>query len=301
MNPHPYDPALQPTPPSDPSVRPGGDPPRPQPHGPGYGGSSHPGSADPPYGPPPRSYGPGMPAPYAYPYQPGYAPQPAYPAAQPAPAKRKRNVPLLVGGGVAAAILLCCVGLCAFSALAGRLTMPLTTRGTPTPSETVLAQDALTTNANGWADDADCAFRGDGYHITSASICYYPRRDFGDANVSVTVRRASGDASSSYGIAMRRPSEGNYYAFEITGDGRWHFVKGATALVADTASAAIKAGVGQANTLTVHMKGGHFDLYANGAKVGQADDTNYASGKVGLTGDTGADVVYTDFRVTQPA
>ena len=63
------------------------------------------------------------------------------------------------------------------------------------------------------------------------------------------------------------------------------------------AKVTIKTDAGAKNTLQVQMKGDHFVFSINGARVAQADDAEFTSGQVGLTGYTGLKVVYTDFTI----
>jgi hypothetical protein len=77
---------------------------------------------------------------------------------------------------------------------------------------------------------------------------------------------------------------------------------GRTALVSPTVDTHINRGPNNANEIAVRMRGGHFNFYANGTELGQADDAVYESGKMGIVNIVGRlDVVYNDFKVAVPA
>jgi hypothetical protein len=156
-----------------------------------------------------------------------------------------------------------------------------------------------------WANDANCSFKPDGYHIVASYICYAPPNDVSNVTVSVTAKQVAGVTNHFYGLVLRRASVGNYYDFEIDGNGKWEFYvyknnQGAP-LVDLTANAAILTGLSVANTLQVTAIGAHFVFVVNGAQVGQADDSTFSSGYLGLEGEDGADVVYTNFKAVQPS
>jgi hypothetical protein len=165
------------------------------------------------------------------------------------------------------------------------------------PTSSSVYQQALTAPAAGWPDSGACRFTASGYEVSGPSACFYDGQDVRDATVSVTMMRTSGSGDSSTGLAFRRIDPGAYYTFEIDGNGDWAVYKRGTVLQQGV-SIAVKTDTGAKNTLQVQMKGGHFVFSINGEQVAQADDAEFASGKVGLTGYTGLKVVYTDFTIT---
>lgn len=269
--------ALSYGPPTGPNQPPYGQPPYGQPAPPGY----------PPYGPPPSG-------PYGPPSQPlyGYGPPGMPPVQPPAPAKRGngRLRALLGGGAVIVLIIAVRVGI---GFLAGSAVAQIT------KSDSY----SLTSSATGWANDNKCSFKSDGYHITGAFICYAPSNDVTDGDISVQVRQISGDTSAIYGLVFRRTGQGNYYALQIDGAGHWGFSKTVNGTVGDPSPTgtdpAIMTGTGATNTLEVQMHGTHFDLLVNGTKLGSTDDSQFASGKTGLGGDSNAEVVFTNFKITR--
>ncbi|HZC79636.1 MAG TPA: family 16 glycoside hydrolase, partial [Ktedonobacterales bacterium] len=173
-----------------------------------------------------------------------------------------------------------------------------------TNASNVIYSNALTSAASDWSTGGQCNFASDGYHIKNGFICYAPAGDLGDATATVDVKQLSGSTTAAdYGIALRRTSQGNYYQFGIDGNSEWDFGKvvGGTfkSLVDPTSNAAIHGGLNTANTLQVVAKGSHFDFFVNGTKVGQADDTTFASGKSGLFVSEQAEAVFTNLKITK--
>jgi hypothetical protein len=174
----------------------------------------------------------------------------------------------------------------------------------PTPTPTVLYQNALTSSSSGWTNDQNCFFGPDGYHIKGNSLCIVPAGNLKDADITVQVKQVSGATTHAYGLGFRRPSAGSRYEFDIDGGGKWIFYKcapGTCATVINlTPNAAIKGGLNTPNTLDVRAVGSHFDFSVNGTKVGQRDDTSYPSGEVVLVGDTASEVVFSNLLITKP-
>jgi hypothetical protein len=177
---------------------------------------------------------------------------------------------------------------------------------TPTFDETVLFQDPLTSNTNGWHTDANeshCFFKDTSYHIKDNYYCLAPAGQFGDATISVQAKQVAGPLRYPYGIVFRRTSPGNWYEFDIDSNSKWVFwaaINGAARmLVPYTPNAAIKGGLNQINTLLVQVKGTHFTFYVNGTQVGEAADTLFASGYCGLSaGGPNLEVAYNNFEIT---
>jgi hypothetical protein len=173
-----------------------------------------------------------------------------------------------------------------------------------TNASNVIYSNALTSASDDWSTGGQCNFASDGYHIKNGYICYAPAGDLGDATDSVDVKLVSGSTTAAdFGITLRRTSQGNYYQFGIDGNSEWEFDKTVggtfTSLVKPTSNAAIKGGLNTANTLRVVTKGSHFDFFVNGTKVGQADDTTFASGKSGLFVSEQAESVFTNLKITK--
>jgi hypothetical protein len=222
-------------------------------------------------------------------------------------------LPLILGivGGVLVLCIAATVALVALSNAGNQgqtNTTPTATTGpaaTTTPAETVVYSNALTTASEGWNTGSNCGFKSDGYHINGSFICYAPTNPVGDGTITVTAKQLSGPTDSAYGIVFRRASKGNYYAFEVDGGGHWIFYKtinGTASTINDfKLDPAIKTGLNAGNVLQVHASGTSFAFSVNGTQVGSATDTTFSSGLVGLDGNTGLDVVYSNIKVTKPA
>jgi hypothetical protein len=167
---------------------------------------------------------------------------------------------------------------------------------------TTLYQSSLKGAAGGWVNDSHCLSKSDGYHISGAYLCYAPVTQQGNVDIAVTARQLSGPASLLYGIVLR-DSGSNYYLFAIDANGKWAFAKlhnnTTTYLIQPTASAAIKGTLNQTNVLEIRAVGSHFSLFVNGVQVGQASDSAYSQGLIGLTSEGGVEVVYANIRIAK--
>jgi hypothetical protein len=176
--------------------------------------------------------------------------------------------------------------------------------GTFTPSLNPIFTDSLTSNAHGWPDDQNCFFRSDGYHIKGGWICYAPTDVPNNFTFQVDVKRASGPVGDGYGLAFRRVGAGSEYLFLIDGYGHWKVdkcVNSACTTLADWSSSggAIHTQVTAENALEVDAHGSHFDFFANGAKIGQINDSTYRTGICGLAGGSTTEVVFSGLVINQ--
>lgn len=246
------------------------------------------------------------------PYSPGgFAPQP------PAPLPPRKSRSGLIIGMLLVVVVLLVSGLgIALYALNARnqqgqagagatATSPLTTPSpTATPGGTILFQDPLTSNANGWLDsNGHCFFQDNAYHIKNSYYCLAPAGNIADANISVQAKQVAGSLRYPYGIVFRRASSGNWYEFDIDSNSKWVFFKVVngtlSTLVNYTPNAAIKGGLNTAKSLMVQAKGSHFVFFVNGTNVGDADDSTFASGSSGLSaGGPDTEVAYNNFLIT---
>jgi zinc-ribbon domain len=278
----------------------------------GPGAPSGPAYAPPPYGPP-SSYGspqgsgphaPYAPQPYGYPPQEGWgAPLVAGPPAWGAAPMPGRSTHSSRGRGwlVGLAVALVLIALTAIGGAAIYLSQhPIA--GRSGPSSNVLYSGTLASDDFTMTVDAPhCQYANAGYQVANGYICYV--RNLTTANCTITVqsREVSGDASGVAGVVFRRTSSGNYYSFGVSSDGYWEFSKvvngTATKLVNWTQNASIHTGLGSANTLQVKLAGAHFAFLVNGTPVGQADDSTFNSGRVGLEGGANATVVFNNLLV----
>ncbi|WIG59828.1 MAG: hypothetical protein OJF49_002575 [Ktedonobacterales bacterium] len=170
------------------------------------------------------------------------------------------------------------------------------------------AMTGLANDASTWPDDANCFGRSDGYHITAADACFPLQSPYQDENISVDVKRISGDGEGFFGIAFRlldpaQYGKGNYYFFGIDTSDDWSVSKVVNStpsyLLHPTASDAIHTGANSVNHLEVRVHLDTYQFFINGQKVGQTEDSTYLLGQYGLVGADGMEVVFTDFQVTR--
>jgi hypothetical protein len=185
-------------------------------------------------------------------------------------------------------------------------TFTATPASSPTVAENVVFQDAMSSPSNQWARSTRSYFGNGGFEINGAWLVLAPASALKDGTVSVRLRQVGGVTDQFYGLVVREQNNGSYYVLGISGDQRWTFMlvkNGAhSALVSPTTDTHINPGPNNMNEIAVRMRGSHFTFYANGAEIGQADDSVYESGKMGIVNLVGRlDVVYNDFKVAVPA
>src|SRR5262249_756553 len=176
----------------------------------------------------------------------------------------------------------------------------------PTATPVVIYQNTLLGSQPDWPTDSTCSGKSDGYHIKSSRessfLCAPDLASQSDMNIAVTLKQISGDESIYAGIALRRPSQGNSYVFGVNADGRWVFGKftsGTFSIIAgDAASTAVQRNLNAINTLQVTAKEAHFTFFVNGIQVGQADDSSYSTGKIGLLIGGAIEAVFTNLAIT---
>ncbi len=179
---------------------------------------------------------------------------------------------------------------------------------TPLPQYSVFFQDPLTSDKNNWANDSNCSFQTNGYHVRNQKICYAPVGSVVNGIISVSMQQISGPLDYGDGLGFRvssGPNGTNGYNFGITPTGVWVFDKltnGQFVHIQDyTATLAIHQGLQASNVLKVVTQGSSFTFYINNVMVGQATDTTYTTGKCGVYGgEGGSEEVFTNFEVQLP-
>jgi hypothetical protein len=242
-------------------------------------------------------------------YPPGYAPAP--------PPRRKGRVGLIIGAVSAAVVVVCGLGFgllyaagthlgTAARATATAEAIPTATqvKATAPQTGTVIFRDDFSSASSGWNNDANCFYSSGSYHIKNGYVCYAPAGSQSDVAISVRVAQISGTTTHLFGIAFRiAPQTQDHYEFDISGEGEWGFFKCikdmCNPVVDVTSDPSIHRGLNTPNALQVYAKGSHFDLYINGTKVGQADDTTFMSGEVGLWGDTDSEYVFDTLTIAR--
>lgn len=285
------------------------------------------------YAPPSTPFGAGAPpnmppgtAPgYQMPYPPAYGQQygpygvgapvtiPFAPAPPAAPPKRRANALVIVLSIIGALVVIAAAGAGAIYLTQGAHNgnpaagvAVASPTATATLGPTLLYQNAMTTPDSGWAQDQHCFFRKDGYHIVDGEICFAPIADETNVDIKVDMTVLSGDLGAPHGIIVRHDSSHEYYFFGVDPYGHWAFFKclagqsTCTRVVDFRSDAAIHGGLKVVNTLEVTAMGSHFTFMINGSQVGTADDSALTTGTVGLAGNDGTEVVYTNLTITMP-
>ncbi len=191
--------------------------------------------------------------------------------------------------------------------------VPATATLTPLPSPTLTADDIrqglgaptytdAMTNGDAWPTGQDAytsvTFRDgmmlltaltetDGWRLTT----YGPTNNF---YVEVTGRFEACSGSDHFGLFVRVPEKSpanRGYLLGISCDGKYRIAEWDGSIKPDgnwtthvywTANPAIQAGAMQTNRVGVLAEGNRLTLYVNGVKMGQVEDSTFASGWMGL-------------------
>ena len=133
---------------------------------------------------------------------------------------------------------------------------------------------------------------------------------FADFVLEVDVTQMAGDLESSYGLLFRMQNPGQFYRFDITGNGMYvmerHNGDGTWTRFLDdwVESAAIKQGLTVSNRLKVVAQGPLLSYYVNDQLLQQVNDASFAAGQVGLDAGTfgrgGLEVAFDNLVVRNP-
>ena len=153
-------------------------------------------------------------------------------------------------------------------------------------------------DAGAWSSGEDAYSRGavvDGAYVfevlqNDISRWAAAGQTFSDGIHEVEATQTDGPLDNGYGLLFRaNPSAGNFYLFEISGDGyvwigRYRDGAEETTLIGDHwfESAAVQGGLNVANRLTVRAEAGNMIFYVNGQEVGRVTDNTFTAGDVGL-------------------
>ncbi len=181
----------------------------------------------------------------------------------------------------------------------------------------VLFQDDFSDPNSGWdrvsVDDGITDY-GDGvYRIfvntVNSDVWANPGLDFSDARVEVDATKVGGDDNNDFGVICRYQDAENYYFFIISSDGYYGIGKvsgGAQQLIGMESmppSEVILQG-GATNHMRADCIGSKLSLYVNGEFLDQYEDSDFASGDVGLLAGSidaaGTDIHFDNFVVLKP-
>ena len=169
----------------------------------------------------------------------------------------------------------------------------------PVVDSNILYQDDFTNPASGWPEEKfDNYFIGyhepEYYHVEITSPNYKTtvfepeKNSFGDASIETKVftnsKKTSETGDFTYGVAFRRSGD-QYYAFTISPRSKtWSVLKSSSTSL-DVLAEGTEAGINALDVedvLRVDAQGSNFSLYINNKLVGQASDSDYASGETGF-------------------
>ena len=133
--------------------------------------------------------------------------------------------------------------------------------------------------------------------------------ELGDVSVEVKALKVGGDRNNRFGVICRAVDVSNFYTFVISSDGFWGIgkVKGSSyqlvGMESLQPSEAILLG-SATNTIRADCLGATLRLYVNGQKLAEVQDSEFATGDVGLIAgsyaDPGVDIRFDDMVVRGP-
>jgi hypothetical protein len=163
------------------------------------------------------------------------------------------------------------------------------TSGAPLLNETLAAQTSSNWDVYDAVGGGGCAF-SNGALLASVSQqnfyvpCFAHATNFSNFAFEVQADIIKGDEA---GLIFRASdASSKFYVFRISRDGTYALYisqdeKNSVPLAEDS-SAAIKTGLGQTNTLTVIAQSSNIYMYINQQFVGNANDSTYTSGEIGV-------------------
>jgi hypothetical protein len=197
----------------------------------------------------------------------------------------------------------------------GQSTTPTNTNSYPPPGATLVLNDPLSNNSNGynWETQSDasgfCQFRGGSYQINESQLqtteyCPAHNTSFsGNFVYEVQMTIVQGDLG---GLIFRDDTHGKSYYFRWREDGSYDLVyytntspKPMGPLISGQSSV-FNTGFNQTNLIAVVVQGGNLQFYANNHLVDNASVGIYGQGYIGLfASDHGhvTDVVYSNAKV----
>ena len=182
-------------------------------------------------------------------------------------------------------------------------------------SGTILFQDDFATNVSGWdrlANDGGIMdYDSGGFRILirQPNMNYWstPQQNFGDVRVEADVTRLDGPEENRAGLICRYQA-GDYYFFIVSNDGYYgigKFIGGQTLLLGQSAMQPSEFIQKDAmNHIRADCIGDTLTLYVNFNQVASAQDSDFATGDVGVLAGAftqpGVDVLFQNFVVMQP-
>lgn len=183
------------------------------------------------------------------------------------------------------------------------------TGGQPVLNDPLNAQSSSQWDENnGGKTNGSCAFTGGSYHssIPNAGFfepCYAESSNFSNFAFQVDMKIVSGDEG---GIIFRADSVNDkFYLFRVNVDGTYDLYlyvnnQGTQAQRLLTGSSGLVQGLNQVNEITLVARGANMYFYLNKQYLNSTNDNTYASGKIGVFGESATqatDVAFSNAKV----
>lgn len=192
------------------------------------------------------------------------------------------------------------------------------TAGNPIYSDPLNDSDGLATRRANWDRNANCTFRGDGYHVSAKKVlgngqssgCIENGHAYANATISADMTILSGHSGGVFFRASTALLMRTYagYLFEVDKQGHYtisrssNFVTGKKLLSMGTVTRGFHTGSNVRNTLQVIADGSSLSFYINGVFLDTEIDTSFTSGGIAFlatsySGGSDAEIVYSNLQV----
>ncbi len=161
----------------------------------------------------------------------------------------------------------------------------------------LLLKDDFGNDRSGWLETAD-AESSQGYRngqfffeVRTSDLIVWDNAggNFQDFTLEVEAKQVSGDPENSYGVLIHYIDNGNFYRFDLSGDGYYTISKLEreewSTLVDWQASVHVKP-QGEVNRIKVVCQGPGMTFYVNGQELTRVEDGSFERGDVGLFAST---------------
>ena len=161
----------------------------------------------------------------------------------------------------------------------------------------LLFEDEFSDETSGWLEATDVeasqGYRNDQlfFEVRAPDLIAWdnPGCNFQDFVLEVEARQVSGALENSFGVLLRYIDDGNFYRFDLTGDGYYAVSKSEyrewNILVDWQESAHVKP-LGEVNLIKVVCQGPRMTFYVNGQELVSVEDSSFERGDVGLFAST---------------
>jgi serine/threonine-protein kinase len=188
---------------------------------------------------------------------------------------------------------------------------------TPTPEITIdlLYSDDFSDPNSGWdrysSEEGETEYHNEGYRLliykTDWIIWSNPGKNFTDVQIEVDAQKIGGVDDNMFGVICRYVDSDNFYAGVISSDGYYGILKrqmGSMLYFIHADNMLEDDAILQGNTsnhITLKCNGSLITLFVNDVNLVQVEDTEFASGDVGLLSGTfeiaNTDILFDNFQV----